>query len=245
MIFKVPFKSGSIAIVALFMALVSYGQEPMPGYYYANKKPKTQKGIGVEASPFTIPRGGLKESFLPTFFDVSLGYQFGFPIQNYNATFAPQVFFFISYAGFAPGADTLIYPIEKDGNLYDYGKLAMSNLVIARGGGQIIFWNNTEKSVQFGPGIGVSVGQYRFDYTISNNDSIQSGKSAQEFVMFSPCFAVKYNISEKVGVYLNLAYNYMAETGKQDKELVQVNGVFNKDASTFSPRLGFYFNLGK
>ncbi len=247
MIYKAPLLKGTLTLLTLLATMSLWAQTPMPSYYYSNAQPKSLKGVTLEFSPFSKPLLGIEESYKPSFLDVSLGYNIVLIPGSYRATFAPEFYFFGSYASYQAKEDSLIYPVEVNGALVDYGKLALSNLTMFRGGAQVIFWNNTAKKLQLGPGLGISVGQYSYDYygKAKPDSSLIEGDVKQTFVMFSPSFGAKYWIKDNLGVYLNLAYNAIVETQKKDSELDVANPDLTKAYATFTPRIGVFYTFKK
>jgi len=243
------YRSGVLKILFLVFVFCSiagaaFSQTPAPGYYYSNFQPKTLNGVTLEFSPLSMPRQGILESFKPSFLDVSIGMNFNYIPGTYKVNFAPELYLFANYASYAPQADSLIYPVYSSSKqLIDYGKINFSNITIIRGGAQLIFWNHTPKKLQVGPGIGISVGQYSYTFAAESGTSTFAGSKSQVFVMFSPCFAVKYWINSKIGVYANGVYNFIADGGKRDLSLKSINPNLGKTYSTFTPRIGVTYNF--
>ncbi|MES2629996.1 MAG: hypothetical protein V4616_13615 [Bacteroidota bacterium] len=234
---------GILTLIAVFLLVSASAQTPMPSYYYANKKPGSLKGLRIEVAPYSKPLIGLEESYKPSFLDVTLAYSWQLVPGYHKATFAPEIALFFNYASYAAKEDTLIYPVLKSDQLVDYGKLALSNFTIYHGGAQIIFWNNTQEKLQIGPGIGVSVGRYSYDYyaTAKPDSSLQSGEFDHEFVSFSPSLGAKYALNDNMRLSFNLVYNMIFETSGKSSELDHINPDFSKAYSVLAPKIGFTY----
>lgn len=249
MIYKVPVIKGALTLLCLVCMFDVWSQTQMPNYYYTTNddKAKSLKGITLEFSPYSIPVEGLSESFKPSFLDVSLGYSVVLVPTFYKAAISPEFFLFGNYSSYAPSEKELIYPVYTNDQMVDYGSLSLSNLTFLRGGAQIIFWNNTRNKFQVGPGLAISVGQYKYNYTAQakRTSSLFAGQISQEFVMFSPSFAFKYWIKDNMGVYLSFAYNIIKETTRRDETISIVSPALITSYATFSPRIGLSYNFNK
>ncbi len=241
--YKSGFHKGCLLLLAVVAFFSANAQTPMPGYYYSNFEPKTITGATVEFSPYSMPRQGILETFQPSMVDVSIGINLAKFPGNYKVKYTTEAYIFVNFANYSPREDSLIYPIYDNNQLTDYGKLAFSKLSMTRFGGQIIFWNNTPKNVQIGPGVGVSVGSYKYSFSSINSTATVSGNQSQTFVMFSPCIAIKYWFTKQIGAYLNLAYNFIADSEQKKLSLKSYNPNLGKTYTTFTPRIGVFYNF--
>lgn len=247
MINKFPVIKGALTVLTCLVCLAGFSQTPMPSYYYANKAPGSIKGAKIEVSPFSKPLLGIQESYKASFLDVTLGYSIQLIPGYYKAPFAPEFTFFGSFASYKPKDDSLIFPVRRNGELIDYGQLVLSNLTMFHGGVQVIFWNNTKEKLQIGPGIGVSVGKYKYDYTAKArpDSTLISGTIDKEFVMFSPSLGAKYWLKDNMGFTFNIVYNMIFETRKKGPELDYVNTDLSKAYATIAPKIGFFYTFKK
>lgn len=219
----------------------------MPSYYYSNTQPTSLKGLSLEISPYSKPLLGIEKTFKPGMFDITVAYNSVLLPKNYKDPIAPEISFFINYASYKPMEDTLYYPVEQNNVMVDYGTLVLSNMKLMRGGAQITLWNNTAKKNQFGPGLGVSVGNYSYDYDARAipDSSIVKDKMSQTFVMFSPSLASKIWLGDNFGMTLSIAYNIIVETEKKSKDLEQVNPDLIKSYATLTPRIGLFYTFNR
>lgn len=247
--FKVPVLKGTLTLLGFLFLFSSQAQDPgkkkPEGYYYSNAKVVRNRGLVLEVSPFSMWLDPFKGSYAPSFIDATLGYRNVFIPENPESKFVTELQFFGGYASYSATEDTMIYPVYKDEKMNDYGYLALGKMTMFKGGVQVMFWRNNLKTMQWGFGLGVSGGNYSFDFDAQAGDGGFHGSISQNFITISPCVALSFMISQRTRLYFSLPYNYMNEFKAKNSTLKTINPDFGKNSALITPRIGLSINFSQ